>query len=100
MRVGLRTREWVPICSGLIPLASAARSRTACTSARVTGLPLAQRAGPFKVGGNYAIDTHANMGDRIRAAATLREEAKTGLGGSPILVIPHFHTTFTKKSIW
>jgi len=47
--------------------------------------------GHFRVGGdggNYAIDTHANMGDRIRAAATLRKEAKTDLGGSPILVDP------------
>jgi len=45
--------------------------------------------GHFRVGGdggNYAIDTHANMGDRIRAAATLREEAGTDLGGSTILV--------------
>jgi len=47
--------------------------------------------GHFRVGGdggNYAIDTHANMGDRISAAATLRDEAMEDLEGSPILVDP------------
>jgi len=47
--------------------------------------------GHFKVGGeggNYDIDTHANIADRLSAAATLREEAGRALEGCRILVDP------------
>jgi len=47
--------------------------------------------GHFKVGGeggNYDIDTHANIADRLSAAATLREEAGQALEGCRILVDP------------
>jgi len=47
--------------------------------------------GHFKVGGeggNYDIDTHANIADRLNAAATLREEAGRALEGCRILVDP------------
>jgi len=37
-------------------------------------------------GGNYAIDTHTNMEERIEAAETLLEEAGDALKGCPILV--------------
>eukprot|EP00092_Neocalanus_flemingeri_P008138 GFUD01008778.1.p2 GENE.GFUD01008778.1~~GFUD01008778.1.p2 ORF type:complete len:124 (+),score=26.60 GFUD01008778.1:507-878(+) len=36
--------------------------------------------------GNYAIDTHADMEQRIEAAKTLREEAGEFLKGCPIMV--------------
>eukprot|EP00092_Neocalanus_flemingeri_P106243 GFUD01136309.1.p1 GENE.GFUD01136309.1~~GFUD01136309.1.p1 ORF type:complete len:124 (+),score=35.38 GFUD01136309.1:162-533(+) len=36
--------------------------------------------------GNYAIDTHASMEQRMEAAATLREEADEFLKDCPILV--------------
>jgi len=47
--------------------------------------------GHFKVGGdggNYDIDTHANIADRLNAATTLREEAGEALQGCTILVDP------------
>jgi len=47
--------------------------------------------GHFKVGGdggNYDIDTHANIADRLNAATTLREEAGKALKGCKILVDP------------
>jgi len=47
--------------------------------------------GHFKVGGdggNYDIDTHANIADRLNAATTLREEAGDALKGCKILVDP------------
>ena len=36
--------------------------------------------------GNYAIDTHASMEERIESANTLKEEAGEFLKGCPILV--------------
>ena len=36
--------------------------------------------------GNYAIDTHASMEERIEAAETLKEDAGEFLKGCPILV--------------
>lgn len=45
--------------------------------------------GHFRVGGeggNFDIDTHANMADRLRAAETLLNEAGESLAGCPILV--------------
>jgi len=47
--------------------------------------------GHFRVGGdggNYDIDTHANIADRLNAATTLREEAGEALEGCKILVDP------------
>jgi len=47
--------------------------------------------GHFRVGGdggNYDIDTHANIADRLNAATTLREEAGEALKGCKILVDP------------
>jgi len=47
--------------------------------------------GHFRVGGdggNYDIDTHANIADRLNAATTLREEAGEALRGCKILVDP------------
>lgn len=47
--------------------------------------------GHFRVGGeggNYDIDTHANIADRLNAATTLREEAGEALQGCKILVDP------------
>jgi len=47
--------------------------------------------GHFKVGGdggNYDIDTHANIADRLNAATTLREDAGKALKGCKILVDP------------
>jgi len=37
---------------------------------------------------NYDIDTHKHMGDRLRAAETLREKAGEHLAGCTILVDP------------
>lgn len=39
-------------------------------------------------GGNFDIDTHSNMADRLSAAETLRNEAGERLAGCPILVDP------------
>jgi len=47
--------------------------------------------GHFRVGGddgNYDIDTHNNIADRLRAAEILREEAGDALKGCKILVDP------------
>jgi len=47
--------------------------------------------GHFRVGGeggNYDIDTHANIADRLNAATTLKEEAGEALKGCKILVDP------------
>jgi len=47
--------------------------------------------GHFRVGGeggNYDIDTHANIVDRLNAATTLKEEAGEALKGCKILVDP------------
>jgi len=47
--------------------------------------------GHFRVGGdggNFDIDTHANIADRLNAATTLREEAGEALKGCKILVDP------------
>jgi len=47
--------------------------------------------GHFRVGGeggNYDIDTHANIADRLAAATKLKEEAGEALKGCKILVDP------------
>lgn len=47
--------------------------------------------GHFRVGGeggNYDIDTHANIADRLAAATELKEEAGEALKGCKILVDP------------
>jgi len=47
--------------------------------------------GHFRVGGddgNYDIDTHNNIADRLNAAETLQEEAGDALKGCKILVDP------------
>jgi len=47
--------------------------------------------GHFKVGGeggNYDIDSHANIEDRLKAASTLRKQAGQALEGCKILVDP------------